>query len=1201
MSPVYSAAAFVGRSDEYAWLEGRLQLAASGRPQWVLLEGDAGIGKTRLVREIEAAAARAGVRTWHGRAREDLSAPYLLFQPLLAEIAGGDAAGADPTSTAGALRSLLAETGAAAQAHAPDAHAERLRLFHAVATGSFALARERPALVVLEDLHWADAASLDLLAHLTFAAADHDAPLRLLVLCTLRPFEADEHLLGVLERIVREEHCQRLELRGFDEAEVEALIRASGVPAPSHQLVARIAEVTAGNPLFAEEILHLLRREDELVERGGRWTTRVDPAELALPDQVTRAIAARLLALSPRCREALAAAACLGDRFEADDLAGVTDAGDAELAAWLDEGLRAHVLTSVGDRLAFAHPLVRQALYTSGSPLQRRAIHRRIATALERSQADGGDVEVARIAHHWALGQRRGDEEIVLRRARLAGDRAFSVFASGEAARHYEAALAVDRRLPLLRDAERAALHRDAAQSHYRNMDAAACLEHLAQASEIFRRIGDATGLAGALLERARVSVSLAPVAYGTQIDVSELEALLAQLGDKQASLRGWILFTLTDVFMHARNSERAEECARRAMDLGRKLADDRLLAAATTVHATVKSQRLAVRDALAGYRESHRLATQAADPWIQGWSLQRLPLVLVWLGHLDEADALVEEASRSARRTGDWADHSLAVGTAALLALLRGDFPLVERRARETMAMVRRSGYPWGGVVALTALCAARALQAEWDAAEDALAILEEPGRVFAEVGLAAHSIAAVGRLRLRALSGRATPEDRDQVAALAKLMQSMGTDVGTIGPLSTCVEIADLLTDASLAGPSVASLDLAEARGVLFPGGGEHLLPRVQGLAAALEGRWDAALAYFARAVEFARAAGARPERARSELDCARMLLARDARGDREQAARLLAQALPALRELGMHAFLPRAEELALELGVAGPPARDEAEEPAASSRREREILEALARGRSHRDIADALLLGEATLRRRAEALLARIGAASRAEAAAWAFEQGLALPEGLRGEDAERRGLAFGARPEHRAMRASARAAQQIIFVSDLEQSTELIAGLGDRQAQRLIRVHNRIVRACLRGHGGAEIQHTGDGFIAAFGSACDAVHCAVAIQRRFERRNLAPGETRLRVRIGLHAGTPLAEEGRLFGIAMNTSARICSRAAPAEILASEAVRALCKGTAPAMRPIGALPLKGLEQPVPLHRVAWEEEDPVAYTGM
>jgi class 3 adenylate cyclase len=1159
-----------------------------------LLEGEAGIGKTRLVRELERDAVGAGLRVWHGRGREDLPLPYLLFQPLLAELAGGEPPGEDPAPAARALRSLLGEASRSDAASGAEAQVERLRLFHAVASQSFALARDRTGLVVLEDLHWADAASLDLLAHIVYAATDCGAPLRLLLLCTLRPLEGGEHLAAVLERIGREEICHRLELAGFDEVETEALIRACGVGQPSHRLVARIAEVSNGNPLFAEEILHLLEREHALVERGGRWTTRVDPAELALPERVTHAIASRTRLLGQACRDALASAACLGERFDADELASVLDSRGADLHAWLGEALRARVLVSRGDRFHFAHPLVRQDFYTAADPVQRRAIHRRIALALERRRSDGREVDVTQIAHHWTLGQVPGDEEVVLRHARLAGDQAFSVFASGEAARHYEAALDVDRKARALQESERADLHYRAALAHYRDMDAASCLAHLEQASETFRRIDDAPGLARALVEQVRTYLTLSPVAYGTLIDVSELESVLGRLGEEHGSLRGSILLTLTDAFMHARLSGRAEECARRAVEVGRKLADDRLLATAASVRGTVQSQRLDVRDALASYRESLRLATRAGDPWIEGWPLQRLPLVLLWLARVDEADAAVAAAARNARRTGDWADHSLVMGAAALLAALRGDFAAVESRARETMAMVRRSRYPWGGVLALTVLYAVRALQGEWAEAEDALGILEEPGRVFAEVGPAARSIAAVARLRLRALSQRATAEIREEAGKLARLIQAVGPEVGTIGPSCAFVEIADLLGDPSLAEGSVAALEFAEDRGVVFPAGGEYLLPRVQGVAASLARRWDAAQAYFDRACEVAQAAGARPDLARAELDHARMLVARGADGDREAAAEWLARALPALRDLGMEPFVKAGTSLARELGVhcaLSPDAGSAGVEP---TPRELELLALLARGRSDREIAEALLLGPGTVRLRTAALFEKIGVERRTEAAAWALERGLALPAAGRAEDAGALAPALGRRAPP-PPRPAAPAAERIILVSDMEQSTELITRLGDQAAQALLRVHNRIVRSCLRAHRGVEIQHTGDGFIVAFDSASDAVRCAVAIERRLARRERSSMGMPLRVRIGLHAGTPLAEEGRLFGVAMNTTARICSRAAPREILASEAVRALSAGSGLSFEALGEFALKGLERPVPLHRVVWEEEAP------
>jgi len=133
--------------------------------------------------------------------------------------------------------------------------------------------------------------------------------------------------------------------------------------------------------------------------------------------------------------------------------------------------------------------------------------------------------------------------------------------------------------------------------------------------------------------------------------------------------------------------------------------------------------------------------------------------------------------------------------------------------------------------------------------------------------------------------------------------------------------------------------------------------------------------------------------------------------------------------------------------------------------------------------------------------------------------------------------------------------------VIAVTDLRGSTRMMEKVGDRAARDLLRTHNRRVRACVREHGGLEIQHTGDGFILAFRSAATALACLCALRRELARYNAgARANARLQVRIGAHAGHVLPDEGRLVGLAMNTAARICSAAAVGEVLVSASVRRL-----------------------------------------
>ncbi len=154
-------------------------------------------------------------------------------------------------------------------------------------------------------------------------------------------------------------------------------------------------------------------------------------------------------------------------------------------------------------------------------------------------------------------------------------------------------------------------------------------------------------------------------------------------------------------------------------------------------------------------------------------------------------------------------------------------------------------------------------------------------------------------------------------------------------------------------------------------------------------------------------------------------------------------------------------------------------------------------------------------------------------------------------------------------------------QTILFTDLEGSTALTQRLGDEGAQELLRGHNAAVRAALDEHGGHEVKHTGDGIMASFPSAVSAVTAALRMQR-----DLAGGE--VRVRIGLNAGEPIAEDDDLFGLAVIKAARIGDRAEPGQVLVSNVVRELCEGKTFTFTSIGEVTLKGFEEPVALYEV-------------
>lgn len=163
---------------------------------------------------------------------------------------------------------------------------------------------------------------------------------------------------------------------------------------------------------------------------------------------------------------------------------------------------------------------------------------------------------------------------------------------------------------------------------------------------------------------------------------------------------------------------------------------------------------------------------------------------------------------------------------------------------------------------------------------------------------------------------------------------------------------------------------------------------------------------------------------------------------------------------------------------------------------------------------------------------------------------------------------------------------------IMFTDIEASTTMTRTLGDAAAQDVLRRHNEIIRRALRENGGMEIKHTGDGIMASFGSASSALMCAGAVQRAFAAAE--EGELRVRVRVGLNAGEPVAEDGDLFGTAVQVAARICARAEPGQVLVANVVRELAAGKRFLFADVGEVVLRGFEDPVRLYEMRWDADD-------
>jgi class 3 adenylate cyclase/tetratricopeptide (TPR) repeat protein len=1187
---------FVGRGQELAWLNSRLQNAIVGGPRVLLIQGEAGIGKTRLLQELRSSARHRGVQVSYGRCYEDLALPSLplieALRPLLEQESEDveHALGQDVEVISRFLYRDGATSPAANPSTSGQGDQDKLQLFLAVCRAVITLAQHRPVLFVIDDLHWADRPSLDLFGHLVFTVADTVTRERvsLLIVGTYRPIEPETPLGRLVARFQRESICETAALPGFNESEIQELVKGLGLERPSHQLIATVSEATQGNPLFIQEVLHHLIQQQTLQERGGYLVTTASPADLQLPDQVTSAIVTRIQEISGGCRRVLILASFLGDRFSLQPLDVVSGISEEELLNLLEEGVRQRLLLSEGQTFQFAHPLIRHVFYHEPSVARGQRIHRQIAQILERFYADNVDAHVLEIAHHLVRAGRVADVETVMKYAQRAGDQAFKVFAWSEAARYYEAALSAADSVGRLSPGDRAELHYWAGLAHYRDQDVGPCLDHFEKAAEAYRLAGDIRGLARALMEKTRTQYTLASVPYGTLVYMQPLEDVLAALGGSEPGLRGRIAAVMGQAYWNAGQADKAKEMAQRALEIGHCLKDDYLRARASSTLALAQIGALHVREALESWQNALVYARRADDLILQGRPLQRMPLALTLQGRLDEAEAAALEACELTRKTQDWGEgYSVALSHLASVAVARGDFSAAERRARETMLMAYRSGYPWGGTRALFALACARALRGAWAEAEDALDLLVEPGRVFQELGPIIPSYARAFRLLLRAYSDTVNETNETIEPFAADLMKTVGTTIYSLAPVCALVELCDLMAAPKIAELPSQALALAMERGVQFSSGWMFLIPRVLGVAAMLNRGWHTAETHFQAAIDVATRVGARPELGHTYLDYARMLAVRGARSDRRRATDLVTKAGFLFRDMGMEPFTQRAAQLAAVLQSRKPLAsQSRTTDPGSLSEREVAILLDIAEGRTDQEIAEDLVLRAKTVAGHVSNLFNKVGVNSQAAATAYAFEQGLAS------QIPSHRGIEATLEPHH--VDGIDRAQPlRTILVTDMEGSTASLQRLGDVPAHELLHLHNSIIRDCIRRYHGTEVTHTGDGIEASFLSASSAVECAVAIQKTFAKHNQEHPDRLIRVRIGLNAGEPIPTEGRLFGTAVHTAFRICTRAQPGQILVSDVIYQLITGKGFAFADRGRIALKGLSGRTRLYEVQWQDE--------
>jgi DNA-binding SARP family transcriptional activator/tetratricopeptide (TPR) repeat protein len=377
-----AAQPMVGRAEAMSVLTDASERVRSGTGRCVVVVGEPGIGKTRLVTELAASAAADGMRVLWGRSHEaDVSPAYWPWVPIVRALADN----APPPEVA----ALLAPT---AVEPALDAGSAALRTYDAVTRLLAAAAAERPLLVVLEDVHWADASSLRLLTYAAEALGGH----RVLLLATVRPTVDASEALETARAALGRLSAVRVQLGGLGDEDVRRLIAAVDERADDAEIAAVVSQRTDGNPFFVIELARLLAAEGRLDARSAR--------EIAVPDGVRDVLRLRLRRLPDDVRRLLCQAAVIGRRFDLDLVAEVAEDDPDDALDRLDRAVDAFVVDELSPgRYRFSHALVQEALQGSMSLSRRGRVHVAVGLALERRLVADPDLE-AEVARHLLAG-----------------------------------------------------------------------------------------------------------------------------------------------------------------------------------------------------------------------------------------------------------------------------------------------------------------------------------------------------------------------------------------------------------------------------------------------------------------------------------------------------------------------------------------------------------------------------------------------------------------------------------------------------------------------------------------------------------------------------------------------------------------------------------------------------------------------------
>lgn len=969
---------FVDRGRELDRFRVAFERMLCGRRQVMTVLGEPGIGKTRCAEAFAQLAEDQGALVLWGRCYEESGAPpYWPWVQILREQLGTVSesevrllTGADLPYIAALVPEIAAVLGEPIPmpTEGSDSSQARFRTFDAVGRLLTQAARQVPLVLVLDNLHWADAASLSLFEFLTHELTRS----RVLMLGTYRDVEVSRRspLLTMLGGLSREGDVERLRIGGLSQEAIASLARrALGATLPE-SVIQAIYRQTDGNPLFVTELLKVLIEES--ADAG------VEPIAVRIPDGVREAIGRRLARLSERCNELLGVASVLGRNFDAREIGAAAGEQLDVVLESLEAAARAGIIEHVGEAPGsqrFTHALIRETLYEELPTLERLRWHGRAGDVLASLHGHDLDPVLTRIAHHYYEAATLGNSGKAAEFAMRAAHKAATLYAFEAVLAHCDQAISV--------------LTLDGASADERMVRAYALkgwallmLGEIEPAVAAFlgaagraRTLGNAELLADAA-GRLVLATSYAPCAQFVPL----LEDALALLPQGDGAARAHALAALAFALRATGDDSRIESLVEESLTMARRIGDPSVLSSCRDlVGLALRGNPATLAQRLSLYREHIPIARSVGNRENVARVYRWYALDLMEAGELDELDVLLERHDVEGLSQFALNEYYIAA-LRVVLAHLRGEWDGLESRIEALLELGRKTRPSDAEGVYGAQMFALHRDRGRLRTFEPALrAILANasgrtwtPGSMLmcAELGLLEEARAQLDRLAQENF-GR-IPRDDMYVTCLVFCAE-------------TCAKLADAGRAAQLY-PLLAPYAEQTANhpsAICFGSAALYLA-----LLARTTGAIETARSHFETALRLNRSMKAWPWIARTQLHYGAFLLQRESSKDRNDGRALLEQAEALAGRLGMEAAADEAAAL-----LRGGARSDTF--PDGLTAREVEVLRLVAIGRSNKDISAVLSISLNTVATHIRSILNKTGSANRTEAAAYAIRHELHTP--------------------------------------------------------------------------------------------------------------------------------------------------------------------------------------------------------------